>query len=222
MVNMIFSKTLSKRNKTGIMPVYLNVYDLTPMNGYIYWFGLGIYHSGVEVHGMEYSFGAHDYPTSGVFEVEPRTCPGYTFRKSICIGRTDLDPRELREFMEKLAGDYNGSTYNLIGKNCNHFCNDVCVRLTGNPIPRWVNRLARIGLLCNCVLPVGLHVAAVQHNPDCQSKGDEKAELGSCSRFSSSFSTAKSRQKSLSVPSVLISSTLKGGVLPWELKANCR
>lgn len=99
----------------------------------------------VAVHGMEYSFGAHDYPTSGVFEVEPRTCPGYTFRKSICIGRTDLNPRELREFMEKLAGDYNGSTYNLIGKNCNHFCNDVCVRLTGNPIPRWVNRLARIG-----------------------------------------------------------------------------
>jgi hypothetical protein len=29
-------------------PVYLNVYDLIPMNGYIYWAGLGIFHSGIE------------------------------------------------------------------------------------------------------------------------------------------------------------------------------
>lgn len=28
--------------------LYLNVYDLTPVNNYLYWFGLGIYHSGIE------------------------------------------------------------------------------------------------------------------------------------------------------------------------------
>ena len=44
----------------GSTPVYLNVYDLTPMNGYAYWVGLGIFHSVVEVHGVEYAFGAHD------------------------------------------------------------------------------------------------------------------------------------------------------------------
>lgn len=32
----------------GNSPVYLNVYDLTPMNGYAYWAGFGIFHSGVE------------------------------------------------------------------------------------------------------------------------------------------------------------------------------
>ncbi|GJY79501.1 thiamine thiazole synthase, chloroplastic-like protein [Tanacetum coccineum] len=32
----------------GNTPVYLNVYDLTPMNGYAYWAGFGIFHSGVE------------------------------------------------------------------------------------------------------------------------------------------------------------------------------
>lgn len=32
----------------GDTPVYLNVYDLTPMNGYVYWAGFGIFHSGVE------------------------------------------------------------------------------------------------------------------------------------------------------------------------------
>lgn len=32
----------------GSVPVYLNVYDLTPFNGYAYWLGLGVYHSGVQ------------------------------------------------------------------------------------------------------------------------------------------------------------------------------
>lgn len=97
------------------------------------------------VHGVEYAFGAHDHSTTGIFEVEPKQCPGFTFRKSILIGRTDLGPKEVRAFMEKLAEEYSGNTYHLITKNCNHFCNDVCHRLTGKPIPRWVNRLARLG-----------------------------------------------------------------------------
>ena len=97
------------------------------------------------VHGVEYAFGAHDFPTSGVFEVEPRQCPGFTFRKSIYIGTTNLSPSQLKEFLEQLAGNYNGDTYHLIAKNCNHFCNDICLKLTGNSIPGWVNRLAKIG-----------------------------------------------------------------------------
>ena len=36
---------LQRKKKTGTVPVYLNVYDLTPINGYAYWLGLGIYHS---------------------------------------------------------------------------------------------------------------------------------------------------------------------------------
>jgi len=52
---------------------------------------------------------------------------------------------EVRSVMEELAAEYKGNAYNLITKNCNHFCNDACVKLTGNSIPSWVNRLARIG-----------------------------------------------------------------------------
>ncbi|KAF5461366.1 hypothetical protein F2P56_017470, partial [Juglans regia] len=144
--------------RKGTVPVYLNVYDLTPINGYAYWLGLGVYHSGVQVHDVEYAFGAHDHGTSGVFEVEPKRCPGFTFRKSILIGRTDLGPKEVRAFMEKLAEGYCGNTYHLITKNCNHFCNDVCTRLTGKPIPRWQNTtfftridaIAQTPPLCNC------------------------------------------------------------------------
>lgn len=37
-----------RKKKPGTVPVYLNVYDLTPINGYAYWLGLGVYHSGVQ------------------------------------------------------------------------------------------------------------------------------------------------------------------------------
>ena len=100
----------------------------------------------VSVHGIEYAFGAHEYSTSGIFEGEPRKCQEFTFRKSVLIGWTEMNVEEVRRVMEEeLAYIYTGTAYNLITKNCNHFCNDACVKLTGNPIPSWVNRLAKIG-----------------------------------------------------------------------------
>ncbi|KAF3786082.1 DeSI-like protein [Nymphaea thermarum] len=177
--------------RSGGVPVFLNVYDLTPINGYAYWFGLGIYHSGVQVHGVEYAFGAHDAPTTGIFEGEPKKCAGFTFRKSILIGRTDLGPKEVRGLMEKLADNYTGNTYNLITKNCNHFCNDACLKLTGRPIPRWVNRLARIGSLCNCVLPTGLNTTTVRQGPEFKLYEGERRKLRSNSaRYPSTAATA--------------------------------
>lgn len=94
---------------------------------------------------MEYGFGAHEYPTSGVFEVQPRSCPGFIFRRSILLGSTDMSYSEFRSFIERLSAKYHGDTYHLIAKNCNHFTDEVCQQLTGKAIPAWVNRLARVG-----------------------------------------------------------------------------
>jgi hypothetical protein len=52
---------------------------------------------------------------------------------------------EFREFIQRMASEYHGDTYHLISKNCNHFTDDLSTRLTGKPIPGWVNRLARLG-----------------------------------------------------------------------------
>lgn len=170
-------RMIPKKKKMGSVPVYLNVYDLTPINGYAYWVGLGVYHSGVQVHGVEYGFGAHDHSTTGIFEVEPKQCPGFTFRKSILVGRTDMGSKEVRALMEELSMNYLGNSYHLIRKNCNHFCNDVCVKLTGKPIPSWVNRLARLGLLCKCVLPAGLNETKVRHVRTGNKVGEDEKKL---------------------------------------------
>ena len=161
-------------------------------------------------HGMEYGFGAHEYPTSGVFQVEPKSCPGFIFRRSVCVGTTDMSPSQVRTCIEDLAEDYHGDTYHLIVKNCNHFTADVCQRLTGKPVPGWVNRLARLGyyssttdtliisclllphmlILCcvgtagsffNCVLPESIKVSAVRGvNPHPDFSGTVPASLFNC------------------------------------------
>ena len=99
------------------------------------------------VHGKEYGFGAHDFPASGVFEVEPRSCPGFIYRSSIVLGHITMPPTEFRTFVENAASEYHGDTYHLISKNCNHFTDDISWRLTGKHIPGWVNRLARLGIM---------------------------------------------------------------------------
>ncbi|CAK7356318.1 unnamed protein product [Dovyalis caffra] len=165
-------KEQSNGGSSSVM-LYLNIYDLTPINNYLYWFGLGIFHSGIEVHDMEYGFGAHEYPTSGVFEVEPKSCPGFIFRRSVVLGSTNMSRSEFRSFMEHLSAKYHGDSYHLIAKNCNHFTDEVCKRLTGKPIPGWVNRMARLeflfevsGSFCNCLLPESIQITAVRHLPD--------------------------------------------------------
>ncbi|TMW92162.1 hypothetical protein EJD97_013428 [Solanum chilense] len=172
----------SVKNGRGSVPVYLNVYDLTPMNGYAYWIGLGVYHSGVQVHGVEYAFGAHEYPSTGIFEGEPKKCEGFIFRKTILIGWTEKTPREVRRVMEELADKYKGNAYNLITKNCNHFCSDACLKLTNNPIPRWVNRLARIGFVCHCIVPMSLKSTKVRHH-----RMEDKASEGTSKKPQSSL-----------------------------------
>ncbi|GFY89676.1 PPPDE putative thiol peptidase family protein [Actinidia rufa] len=213
----MFPKVKSADYDPGSTPVYVNVYDLTPVNGYFHWAGLGVFHSGVEVHGVEYGFGAHDYPTSGVFEVEPRKCLGFKFRKSIFIGMMYLNPIQVREFMEYQSLNYNGDTYHLIVKNCNHFCEDICYKLTGNKIPKWVNRLAKIGSLCNCILPDALKTSAVRHDPNFQGYESEKKRLRSSFSCLSSISMHQ-REREVSISSLFLHSHYKGCLPPWESK----
>ncbi|KAH6755182.1 PPPDE putative thiol peptidase family protein [Perilla frutescens var. hirtella] len=188
---MLCGKTPVKIGGGSEASVYLNVYDLTSVNGYAYWLGLGVYHSGLQVHGVEYAFGAHEYPTTGIFEGEPKQCEGFTFRKSILIGWTDMSAAQVRGLMEKFAEKYRGNAYNLITKNCNHFCNDACIQLTGNPIPNWVNRLARIGFLCKCIIPVNINSSKVGHGKIQDNVCEEvKKKLTSSTKSSSNTSSS--------------------------------
>ncbi|XP_066372288.1 deSI-like protein At4g17486 [Miscanthus floridulus] len=182
-------------------PVFLNVYDVTPANGYARWLGLGVYHSGVQVHGVEYAYGAHDGASSGIFEVVPRRCPGYTFRESVLVGTTELGRAEVRALMSDLAAEFPGDAYNLVSRNCNHFCDAACRRLVAGRarIPRWVNRLAKIGVVFTCVIP-GNGRAVVRGRRGAESCPSSAAAVGAAARKGGGVRSRSSRQEASPAP----------------------
>jgi len=104
-------------------PVIINVYDLNDINEYMYSFGLGVYHSGVHVHEKEWSFGGHEFNTSGCFYCEPKAVPPPAkFRVSQCVGFTRKNAREVERVVRELgAEEFLGNRYHLLLRNCNHF-----------------------------------------------------------------------------------------------------
>ena len=142
--------------RTGVMSlVTLHVYDITntqyeAANASIQ--GLnrftkdilgagGIFHGAVEVNGDEWSFGYCDRG-SGVYCCRPRGNTGYTYRESIPLGVTALSPARVRNILGALQAAWQGHEYDLLARNCNHFCEAFAEMLGVGSLPAWVNRFA--------------------------------------------------------------------------------
>jgi deubiquitinase DESI2 len=59
----------------------------------------------------------------------------------------------LGEVVRDASDKFQGSGYNLLTRNCNHFTSYLCEKLTGKSAPRWLNRAASIGVALPCVVP---------------------------------------------------------------------
>eukprot|EP00878_Enallax_costatus_P013088 GHUV01013676.1.p1 GENE.GHUV01013676.1~~GHUV01013676.1.p1 ORF type:complete len:131 (+),score=20.10 GHUV01013676.1:525-917(+) len=124
-------------------PVILNIYDLTTqVNSWTYWCGVGVFHAGVEVYGIEYAYGGHDYDVSGIFATRPREAPGAAYRECIHMGETTLSASQVQHLVQQMGHHYKGNKYHLLQLNCNHFASDMCMQLTGKPAPSWVSSWA--------------------------------------------------------------------------------
>mmetsp|Transcript_51134 Transcript_51134/g.91379 ORF Transcript_51134/g.91379 Transcript_51134/m.91379 type:complete len:234 (-) Transcript_51134:265-966(-) len=122
--------------------VYLNVYNIAEP-GLLQSIGLGLFHSGVEVYGREWSYGGTAEHVSGVFWLPPRTAVP-DFKECIKLGQTHLNREEVAHMIEELKLIWIGSQYNVLSRNCNHFSHEFAARL-GFEVPEWVNRAARVG-----------------------------------------------------------------------------
>ncbi|KAH8059487.1 deSI-like protein [Aureococcus anophagefferens] len=136
--------------------VYVNVYDITDIGMCVdmaetmislnkrllgAWDG-GIFHAGVELAGVEYSYGYCDRGT-GVFTNDPLDAYGASHRSRVPMGRCGLDARAIERRLARLVALWQGNTYALLTRNCCHFCDALCAELGVGPIPAWVNGLAR-------------------------------------------------------------------------------
>ncbi|GJP43368.1 hypothetical protein CLOM_g2841 [Closterium sp. NIES-68] len=104
----------------------------------------GIFHGAVEIHGEEWSFGYCERG-SGVFSCPPKANPMYTFRETIEMGVTGMGEQKVRELLRRLSKEWPGRSYDMLARNCNHFCDEFCQALGVGPTPVWVNRFAYAG-----------------------------------------------------------------------------
>ncbi|KAL6503909.1 hypothetical protein OROGR_025832 [Orobanche gracilis] len=105
----------------------------------------GIFHSAVQVYGdEEWSFGYCEQGT-GVFSCPSTKNPMYTYRENIKLGKTSFSIFKVNQILRELSREWHGDLYDLLSKNCNHFCDDFCERLGVPKLPGWVNRFAHAG-----------------------------------------------------------------------------
>ncbi|KZF18815.1 UPF0326 protein hag1 [Xylona heveae TC161] len=138
--------------------ICINVYDLLPpgkLSSILWTIGGSLLHSGVVIGDKEYAYGGHDRPgMSGVYWTKPRMePPGGTFRCEILHGFTIRPDSEIDSIVKEASQKFQGTSYNLLTNNCNHFTSYLCQQLTSRPAPAWLNRAASIGLALPCVVP---------------------------------------------------------------------
>jgi deubiquitinase DESI2 len=89
-----------------------------------------------------------------VYWTTPRTePPGGTFKCEILHGFSLEPPEEIDAIIRAASDEFQGTSYNLLAKNCNHFTAYLCQKLTGRPSPNWLNRAASIGVALPCIVP---------------------------------------------------------------------
>ncbi|KAB5530549.1 PPPDE putative peptidase domain-containing protein [Coniochaeta sp. 2T2.1] len=153
-------RTRSHRSTLSLQKteILINVYDLLPpgrLSSALWFCGTSLLHSGVVINDKEYAYGGHDRAgVTGVYWTKPKTQPpGGTFKCEILHGFTLASPAEIDTIFKQVSEEFQGTTYNLLTKNCNHFTAYLCQRLTGRPGPGWLNRAANIGVAFPCVVP---------------------------------------------------------------------
>jgi PPPDE putative peptidase domain len=145
------------------------------VNSSLHSMGTGAYHVGIDINGVEYSYGATSMPlVSGVFSCMPRRSPGYQYRTTIDFGERTLIKKSWvctrdtttgkssatkyqevqrfvdgREVIKEMATEYMGIDYDLLRKNCVTFASDACIRLgvKEHEIPTWFRNLCESGAL---------------------------------------------------------------------------
>jgi hypothetical protein len=100
--------------------VILHIYDLAEagaLNETLVDVGLGLYHSGVEVHGVEWTFAAG--AGSGIVSHTPgQPGGGHVLRDSRCLGATALSARDVDALVARLRPQWPGSRYHILRCKC--------------------------------------------------------------------------------------------------------
>lgn len=130
-----------------IIQVFINIYLLndSKLCQLLHKIGLGVYHSSVTLGSREYFYG-YCPKGCGIGEMnlsnESESTP-LLFQK-MYITKIEIDEERLKEIICEMAKEYRGQKYDILTYNCHIFTNDLCKRLCGKNLPKWVDRLPKL------------------------------------------------------------------------------
>jgi hypothetical protein len=101
--------------------VFLNIYNITKFNYFTELFGVGFYHTSVELYKHEFSYGGHDYPYSGIVCVEAGNSAGLTLKEKLPVGITYYSEDEIDDIVRQFGDYWYGQDYDPFANNCNTF-----------------------------------------------------------------------------------------------------
>lgn len=149
---------LAAGSKGRLAAVTLNIYNMgargcSALNSVLRPLGTGAFHCGVQLYGREWSFSRMRWDENvipqgegcGIFACQPRSCPGHSFAEALPLGTTETTERELRRILVMLEKEWQSDDYDLLTKNCCHFCEALCFQLDLGPLPAWITNLAAAG-----------------------------------------------------------------------------
>ncbi|KAJ8612703.1 hypothetical protein CTAYLR_008960 [Chrysophaeum taylorii] len=124
--------------------VTLHIYEFVDvgdrLNSVLGSLNVGVYHTGVEVSGFEYSFN-----DKGVFRSRPRRLgPECRHKESLVLGTFVGSANELTGAVNELRAEFRPGTYSLVQRNCNHFSDALARKLAGVGVPAHINRAAAL------------------------------------------------------------------------------
>ena len=103
--------------------VYIHVYKLKDSD-------LGFYHSGIELHGTEFTFCCD----RGIVRHKPRKCDWGDFLGSIRLGEVSLNSEQLEELLKEMSSSgFAIAGYDVMEKSCNTFTEVQHILLFNNP-----------------------------------------------------------------------------------------
>eukprot|EP00439_Symbiodinium_sp_Y106_P069220 s19_g11.t2 len=93
----------------------------------------GLFHTGVEVYGQEWYFGANmEGLFHGVQPMDPKQHPVHRYRCSVILGRTQVTPEAFEELLPLVRMKWPSWSYHAMSRNCHSFSDFFC-RMLGFP-----------------------------------------------------------------------------------------
>ena len=111
----------------------------------------GIYHVGLEIAGIEWSYGYCE-SGSGIFAVEPRKCSLGPFHEQVSLGESNVSVDDVIRVLHKLRQDWMGADYNILSRNCVTFTQELIQQLSlGANLPAYATAMSGLGAAVSSV-----------------------------------------------------------------------